>query len=66
MITTTVAPQYICDLITIRTSNRTLRSSNQMFSAELKLYGSRTVKYTAPFEWNKSPLSLKSITSLDN
>ena len=65
-----IAPQYICDLITIKTSNRTLRSSNQMLlvvpSVKLKSYGSRTFKYAAPFEWNKLPLSLKSITSLDS
>ena len=35
-------------------------------SAKLKSYGSRTFRYAAPIEWNKLPLSFKSITSLDS
>ena len=53
-----IAPRYICDLITRREYKRELRTNDQINLVvplvKLKHFGERSFGYAAPREWNKS------------
>lgn len=57
------APQYLCDLISLHSKSRSLRSNSQLLlevpRSRLKTYGDRSFCYAAPVEWNKLPIEIK-------
>ena len=57
------APQYICDLIIVRTYDRAVRSNNSFALVvpmiKLKHYGERS------FEWNKLDVEIRSLSNLE-
>ena len=63
------APQYICDLIIARTYNRAVRSNNSfalvVVMIKLKHYGERSFSYSAPVEWNKLDVEIRSLSNLE-
>ena len=64
-----LAPTYLSDLLHYHNSPRLLRSSFQNLLAvpksRLKTYGDRAFSVVAPRLWNKLPLELRSVTSVD-
>ena len=58
-----IAPKYICDLITRREYKRELRTNDQMNLVvpfvKRKHFGERSFSYAAPREWNKLELSIR-------
>src|SRR6218665_2333776 len=63
----TIIPTYLHALLTPYTPPRCLRSSGTRLLAEPRyrtIVGSRAFHFSAPREWNRLPLSLRSINSL--
>ena len=58
-----VAPEYMCDLVTLQRSNRDLRSNThlalQMPKSRTKMYGDRAFSVAAPRLWNSLPVPLR-------
>ena len=65
-----IAPKYICDLITRREYKRELRTNDQMNLVvpfvKRKHFGERSFSYAAPREWNKLELSIRKSESLES
>ena len=65
-----LAPSYLCNLVNPYTPSRSLRSGDKMLletpHTRLKTYGDRSFSAAAPREWNKLPLSLRSVQCLDS
>ena len=63
------APQYICDLIILRTYNRAVRSNNSFALVvpmiKLKHYGERSFSYVARIQWNKLYVEIRSLSNLE-
>ena len=63
-----LAPSYLCDLVTPHIPSRSLRSGDQLMLVEprtrLKTFGDRSFSAAGPREWNKLPQTLRSATSL--
>ena len=59
----------LCDLIISRTYNRAVRSNNSFAlvvpTIKLKHYGERSFSYTAPVEWNKLDVEIRSLSNLE-
>jgi len=64
-----LAPEYIKDMLSLRQSQRHLRSSQKMLltvpRSRLRRSGDRAFSVAAPALWNVLPLSLKSSSSTD-
>ena len=58
-----MAPEYLCELISIRKSSRKLRSSSQILLqvpvSRLKSYGDYAFSVSAPDLWNKLPANIR-------
>ena len=65
-----IAPKYICDLITRREYKRELRTNDQMNIVvpfvKRKHFGEHSFSYAAPREWNKLELSIRKSESLES
>ena len=65
-----IAPKYICDLITRREYKRELRTNDQMNLVvpfvKRKHFGERSFSYAAPREWNNLELSIRKSESLES
>ena len=63
-----LAPLYLQDLVSKKSSKKHLRSSSQLLlktkSFNLKTYGSRSFSVAAPLLWNSLPSSLRDIHEL--
>ena len=57
------APSYLCDLLSIKTSTRTLRSNNHVMLhvpvSRLKTFGDASFSTAGPILWNGLPLHVK-------
>ena len=57
------APEYLCDLVTLRRPDRHLRSSAQLVldvpKSRTKMYGDRAFSVAAPRLWNALPVPLR-------
>ena len=64
-----LAPTYLSDLLASYEPTRCLRSGQQHLlrvpSTRLKTFGDRAFSYFAPHLWNKLPMHLRTITSLE-
>jgi len=64
------APEYLSDLISIKKSSRTLRSSSQLMlhvpASRLKTFGDSAFSVAGPALWNKLPVDVKNAKSLDH
>ena len=65
-----LAPAYICELISLKTSSRTLRSSDQLTLntpvARLKSYGDSSFSVAGPMMWNKLHVGMKHAKTINN
>ena len=65
-----MAPEYLCELVSIRKSSRKLRSSSQILLqvpvSRLKSYGDCAFSVAAPNLWNKLPANIRNSSSLGN
>ena len=63
-----IAPNYICGLITRREYKREFRPNDQMNIVVLLVkrqhFGERSISYAAPREWNRLELSIRKSKSL--
>ena len=63
------APEYLHDLLSIRTSSRSLRSSDHVFlmvpKSHLKTYGDNSFSVAGPKLWNGLPLAVKAAKSTE-
>lgn len=63
-----LAPSYLSELLTIRDSGRSLRSSNQLLlevpRTKSKHWGDRSFSVAGPRLWNKLPPDMRTITDL--
>ena len=66
---TGLAPDYSCDLVSVKQANRTLRSADHTTlvvpSSRLKSYGDSAFCVAAPILWNQLPNTLKAVKSLE-
>ena len=64
-----MAPLYITELLSYRTSSRSLRSTDQKLLAvpksRVKTYGDRAFSVAAPKLWNELPLDLRSLDTIN-
>jgi len=64
------APDYLCSLISIKASARSLRSSKQIMLqvpvSKLKSYGDGSFSVAGPVLWNRLPESVKSAKTMDH
>ena len=62
------APSYICELLTLHTPNRSLRSSGQLLlhqpRSRLKHYEDAAFSVTAPSVWNSLPINIRSAATI--
>ena len=65
-----MAPQYLCELMSIRKSSRKLRSSSQILLqvtvSRLKSYGNCVFSVAVSTLWNKLPANIRNAPSLEN
>ena len=65
-----MAPEYLCELVSIRKSSRKLKSSCQILLqvpvSRLKSYGDCTFSVAAPTLWNRLSENVRNASSLDN
>jgi len=65
-----MAPEYLCELVSIRRSSRKLRSSSQVLLqvpvSRLKSYGDYAFSVAALTLWNKLPADIRNAPSLEN
>ena len=68
-----MAPQYMCELLTIHCASRTLRSSNdvrllppKIQNVKTQFYGRRAFSVAEPELWNALPSNIKSSQSCDS
>ena len=65
-----MAPEYLCELVSIRMSSRKLRSSSQIPLqvpvSRLKSYGDCTFSVAAPTLWNWLQADIRNASSLEN
>ena len=65
-----MAPEYLCELVSIRKSPRKLRSSSRILlqvpMSQLKSYGDCAFSVAAPTLWNKLPADIRNASSLGN
>ena len=65
-----MAPEYLCELVSIRKSFQKLRSSSQIILqvpvSWLKSYGDCAFSVAAPTLWNKLPANIRNASSLGN
>ena len=65
-----MAPEYLCELASIRKSSRKLRSSSQILLqvpvSRLRSYGDCVFSVRAPNLWNKLPADIRNASSLEN
>jgi len=64
-----MAPEYLCELVSIRKSSRKLRSSSQIAQvpvSRLKSYGDCAFSVAAPNLWNRLPANIRNASSLEN
>jgi len=63
-----LAPPYVTEMLTLRESNRTLRSTNQLLlvvpRTRYSRWGDRAFSVAGPRLWNKLPADLRTITEL--
>ena len=63
-----LAPDYLCNLVTKKKNPRPLRSEKfellKVPTTRLKTYGDRSFQYAASVEWNKLPLDIRTSTSV--
>jgi len=63
-----LAPEYLCDLVTKKKCPRPLRSEKlehlKVPRTRLKTYGDRSFQYAAAVEWNKLPLEVRESPSV--
>ena len=63
-----LAPEYLCNLVTKKKCPRPLRSEKlellKVPKTRLKTYGDRSFKYAAAVEWNKLPLKVRESPSV--
>lgn len=63
-----LAPPYITEMLTLRQSNRALRSTNQLLlevpRTRYRLWGDRAFSVAGPSLWNKLPADIRTITDL--
>ena len=61
-----IAPKYICYLITRRECERELRTNDEMNLGVplVKHFGERSFSYAAPREWNRFELSIRKMWNL--
>ena len=64
------APEYLCELLSIRRSSRVLRSSNQLLLqmpvSKLKSYGEGAFSVAGPTLWNRLPEEVRNKPSLES
>ena len=67
---TGMAPDYLCSLISIKVSDKSLRSSKQIIlhvpASKLKSYGDRSFSVAGLVLWNRLPESVKSVKTLNH
>ena len=64
-----MAPEYLCELVSIRKLSRKLRSSShplQVPVSRLNPYGDCAFNVAAPTLWNKLPTNIRNASSLEN
>ena len=65
-----MAPEYLCELVSIRKSSRKLMSSSQILLqvpvSWLKSYGDCAFSVAAPTLWNKLQANIRNALSLEN
>ena len=65
-----MAPESLCELVSIRKSSRKLRSSSQVLVqvavSGLKLYRDCTLSVAAPTLWNRLSANIRNVWSLKN
>ena len=65
-----MAPEYLCELVSIRKSSRKLRSISQILLqvpvSLLKSYGDCAFSVAAPTLWNRLPANIRNASSLGN
>ena len=65
-----MAPEYLCELVSIRKSSLKLRSSSQILLqvpvSQLKSYGDCVFSVATPTLWNKLPANIRNASSLEN
>ena len=65
-----LAPKYLCDLLTFKSSLYNLRSSDSILlsmpAAQSKLLGDRAFMVAAPRLWNSLPIELREITNVNS
>ena len=65
-----MAPEYLCELMSIRKSPRKLRSSSQMLLlmpvSRLMAHGSCAFSVAAPTLWNKLPANIRNVSALES
>jgi len=61
-----MAPEYLCELVSIRNSSRKLRSSSQILLSRLKSYGDCVFSVAAFTLWNRLPVDIRKASSLEN
>jgi len=65
-----MAPEYLCELVSIRKSFRKLRSSSQILLqvlvSRLRSYGDCAFSVAAPTFWNRLPVNIKNGSSLEH
>lgn len=63
-----LAPPYVTEMLTLRESNRTLRSTNQLLlvvpRTRYRRWGDQAFSVAGPRLWNKLPADLRTITEL--
>ena len=63
-----MAPEYLCELVSIRKSSQKLRSSSQILLqvSRLKSYGDCAFSVAAPTLWNRLSADIRNASSLEN
>ena len=65
-----MAPEYLCELVSIRKSSRKLRSAShillQVPVSRLKSYGDCAISVAAPTLWNRLQVNIRNASSLGN
>lgn len=64
------APDYLCELLSVYTPSRNLRSADcnllNVIKTRLKTYGDRAFSSAGPREWNALPIHIRQANSLQN
>ena len=65
-----MAPEYMCEVLSIRKSSRNFASSSQILLqvplSRLKSYGDCAFSVAAPAFWNRLPANIRNASSLGN